>query len=309
MDPLPGDRLPLGRSGTAVRRERDELLHLHLEPRDEREPERAALVEKRRHGDVPASADVADHVLERHLDPAHEDLVELGFTGDLPERPYLDTGRVHVDDHVREPGVALGFGVGAGEEDAEVGDVRVRRPDLLPVEHETVAVEARRRADAREVGACPGLREPLAPDLLGGEQRLQVARLLRLRAPRDDRRPGHAEADHAEVRRRLGARLLLEVDRLEPGREAAPAVLLGPGDPDPAPVVERSAPGADLRPVEARLAAAVAAELVRQVRVEPRANLVAEARLLGRVTELHERDARSFWQSFHVESQGFHGET
>jgi len=41
---------------------------------------------------------------------------------------------------------------------------------------------------------------------------------------------------------------------------------------------------------------------VREVRVEPRANLLAEARLVGRVTEVHESDARAFWQSFHGET-------
>ena len=57
--------------------------------------------------------------------------------------------------------------------------------------------------------------------------------------------------------------------------------------PDPAAGVQRPAPRAHLGAVEARLAAAMAAELVGQVGVEPRANLLAEARLLGRVAEVH----------------------
>ena len=276
LDPLARDRVALHRCRTAVARELERASDLHLEPGDEREAERAALVEERRHRDVPAAADLADHVLERHLDAAQEDLVELGLARDLAQRPHLDAGRVHVDDQVGEAGVALRVGVGAGEEDAEVRDVRVRRPDLLPVDDEAVALEARRRADAGEIGAGTGLREPLAPDLVGREERLQVARLLRVGAARDDRRPGHPEPDHADVRRRLGARLLLEVDRLEPRREPAPAVLLRPRDPDPAAVVERAAPGAHLGAVEAGRAAAVALELLRQARLEPRAHLLAE---------------------------------
>ena len=113
-----------------------------------------------------------------------------------------------------------------------------------------------RRADVRTPARsepAPGLGEALAPDLVRGEERLQVARLLLLGAARDDRRPGHAEPDHADVRRRLGARLLLEVDRLEARREPAAAVLLGPRDARPAALVERAAPCAHLGAVEARL--------------------------------------------------------
>ena len=65
------------------RGERDELVHLDLEARHECEGERSALVQERRHRDVPAAADLADDVLDRHLDAAQEDLVELGLAGDL----------------------------------------------------------------------------------------------------------------------------------------------------------------------------------------------------------------------------------
>ena len=303
MDPLARDRLALERRRTAVRGEREELPHLHLEARDEREAERAALVEERRHRHVPAAADVADHVVERHLDAAQEDLVELRLARDLAQRPHLDAGRVHVDDHVRQPGVALRVGVGAGEEDAEVRDVRVRRPDLLSVEDEAIAVEPGGGANAGEIGAGARLREALAPDLVRREERLQVAGLLRLGAAGDDRRPGHPEADHADVRRPFGPRLLLEVDRLEAGRQAAPAVLLRPRDADPAAVVQRPAPRAHLGAVEARLAAAMAAKLVGQVGVEPGANLLAEARLLGRVAEVHGCDAKASVPRFHAETR------
>ena len=81
--------------------------------------------------------------------------------------------------------------------------MRERRPDLLAVDDVDVAAPLGARANGGEVGAGVRLREALAPDLLGREDRLEVARLLLLGAVRDDRRPGHAEADHADVRRRL----------------------------------------------------------------------------------------------------------
>ena len=83
-------------------------------------------------------------------------------------------GRVHVDDQVREPGVALALRVAARDEDAVVGDVRERRPHLLAVDDEVAVLAARGRAHGREVGARVGLGEALAPDLLGREDLLQV---------------------------------------------------------------------------------------------------------------------------------------
>src|SRR4029453_10675379 len=121
-------------------------------------------------------------------------------------------------------------------------DVRERRPDLLAVHDEVALVEATARAYAGEVGPGAGLGKALAPDLLGGEERGQVARLLRLRSVGDDRRPGHPDADDSDVRRRLRARLLLEEDRLMGVRRPAAAVLLRPGQADVSRLVERSAP-------------------------------------------------------------------
>ena len=96
------------------------------------------------------------------------------------------------------PGVPLRLGVGARDEDAPVGDVRVRRPDLLAVDDEVAVARARRSSAPREVGAGARLGEALAPDLLAGEDVREVALLLLVRAVGDDRRPGHAEADHSE---------------------------------------------------------------------------------------------------------------
>ena len=264
-----------------------QLAHLHLQAGDQREAERASLVEERGHRHAPAAADLAEDVLDGDLRAREEDLVELRLAGDLRERSYLDAGSVHVDDHVRQPLVPLGGRIGAGQQDAEVRDVRVGRPHLLAVEDEAVSVEPRCRAHAREVGAGARLGEALAPDLVRGEKGLQVARLLLVAAVGHDRRPRHPQADHADVRRRLGAGLLLEVDRLETGREAAAAVLRRPRDPRPARVVEGAAPRPHLRPVEAGGPAAVRAELVGQVLVEPRPDLGAEARFLGGVAEVH----------------------
>ena len=72
-----------------------------------------------------------------------------------------------------------------------------------PLTTKYVAAPLDPRAHGGEVGAGVGLGEALAPDLLGGEDLREVRLLLLLGAVRHDRRPGHAEPDHADVRRRL----------------------------------------------------------------------------------------------------------
>ena len=148
---------------------------------DEREAERAALVQQRRHRDLPAVADLAEQVLLRHLHVGEEDLVELRLAGDLHERPHLDARRVHVDDHVGEVlRSAARPGSPSADEDAVVGDVRERRPDLLAVDEEVVALVLDARPHGGEVGAGARLGEALAPDLLGREDLREVALLLLL---------------------------------------------------------------------------------------------------------------------------------
>ena len=241
-------------------------------------------MQQRRHRDLPAVADAAEDVLLRHLDVGEEDLVELGVARDLHERPHLDARRVHVDDHVGQVLVLRRVGVALADEDAEVGDVRERRPDLLAVDEEVVALVLDPRASRGEVAAGVRLREALAPDLLGAEDLREVALLLLLRAPRDDRRAGHAEADHAEVRRRLGACELFEEDRLVAVRRAGAAVLLRPGQPGVPGLAELLAP-LTVGVLEAAGAARLRA--VRQVLRDEVAHLLAEGSLVGGVAQIH----------------------
>ena len=151
-------------------------------------------------------------------------------------------------------------------------------------------LDAAARPDAGEIGSGPGLREPLAPDLVPGEEWRQVARLLLLGPMGHDRRPGHAEPDHAHVRRRLGTRQLLEQDRLVRDRRARAAVLLRPRQPGVTRSVECAAPGAHRGEVVRLQAEAVAAQLLGDVVGEPRAQLGPERRLLRGVAKVHRGD-------------------
>jgi len=111
--------------------------------------------------------------------------------------------------------------------------------------------------------------------------------LLLFRAVRDDRRPCHAEPDHADVRGRVGPRHLLVEDRLEAvGRAGAP-VLFRPGQPGVTRLMQHPAPlAAEVVAVPLR-AAAAAALFLRQVRVEPRPQLGPECGLVRRVAQVH----------------------
>ena len=89
------------------------------------------------------------------------------------------------------------------------------------------------------------------------------------------------------------ARELLVEDRLEAVRRARAAVLLRPGQPGVAGLVELAAPLAHERVVEPLRAAAAAALVLREVRVDPRAQLGAELGFLRRVAQIHAREANA----------------
>ena len=65
--------------------------------------DRDPLVHQRRHRHGPALADVADPVGVRDPGVGDEHLVELGVAGDLPQRPDLDAGLLHVEREVGQP--------------------------------------------------------------------------------------------------------------------------------------------------------------------------------------------------------------
>ena len=131
-----------------------------------------------------------------------------------------------------------GVGIGAGDQHAPLRVLGEGRPDLLPADHPFVAVLDRARLQRGEVGAGLGLGEALAPDLLAGQDRLQVALLLLLGAVGDHDRAAHRQAEHVGGARRLLAGRLADEDRLLDHRRAAAAVLLRPGDPGPAGLVQ-----------------------------------------------------------------------
>jgi hypothetical protein len=110
---------------------------------DALDAERLEVERGRRH--VPAAVQFAHQVLARDADVVHEHLVEVVGAEHVREPADRDAGRLHVHQEVGDAAVLRRIGVGASEKDAVVRAVRVRRPDLLAVDHEVVAVLHRAR--------------------------------------------------------------------------------------------------------------------------------------------------------------------
>ncbi len=103
------------------------------------------------------------------------DLVELCFTGDLPQRADLHSRGVHVEGEVGHALVFGHVGIAAGDEHAPVGDMGQGVPHLLAVDDPFLAVPHRPGPQPGEVGSGPGLGEQLAPPFLAGEHRSEKA--------------------------------------------------------------------------------------------------------------------------------------
>ena len=197
-----------------------------VEPRPQldlpRQRRRAPLVAERVHGDLPAVAALPQQVLLGHDDVVEEQLRELGVTGDLRHRAHLEPGRSHVDDQHRDAAVLGRLRVGAREHTAPARVLAPRHPGLLAAHDEVVVVLDGARAQRREVGPGLGLGEALAPELLGGQDRRDVAPPLLVGPEPQQRRPEDVQADDVhELRRAGGCELLIDDDLLDGGAPAA----------------------------------------------------------------------------------------
>ena len=191
--------------------------------------------------DAPALVLVAEPVGHRHHHVGEVDLVDevVGVrVGDLAD---LDARRVHRHEEDRDA-LALGrLGVGAHEQEAPLGGVGVRRPDLLAVHDVAVAVANGAGAQRGEVGAGVGLGEALAPVDLAGDDRRQVQRLLLGRAVGHERRADPVGVHVLAAAWLADAPGLLADDQLLPRRRLAPAVRLRPVRREEPVVAERGA--------------------------------------------------------------------
>src|SRR3989454_4951255 len=135
-----------------------------------------------------------------------------------------------------------------------------------------------------------GLGEALTPELVGGQDLLQMPGLLGRRAVFHQRRAEHRQPAAVHELGRLGARHLLEQDDLLGERRAAAAELPGPVHADITGLPHRLLPAAQpphLVDVGARRREGLAAQLVRHVGLEPRPDLLPKHLLPLAELEIH----------------------
>src|SRR6266436_8632719 len=170
--------------------------------------------------------------------------------------------------------------------------MRARGPHLLSVDDKMVAMVDRTSAQARQIATGVGLGKALTPQFVGAKDARQVAPLLLVAAPVNEARTQQVEGARRWQNRGAGTDILLVEDDLLHEIGAAPAIFLGPRDPDPARGVHRLLPLDALfqcRKVgsDALVGRVVDANLGRQVGLEPAAELAAECRMLRAVGKIH----------------------
>src|SRR6185312_11260163 len=191
-----------------------------------------ALVLQQALGDLPAAVQPADQVALRDLHVGEEGLAERALAADQLDRPRLDAGGRHVDQHERDALVLLRRRVGAHQAEAPVGEVGVAGPDLLAIDQPVVALVLAAGLQRGEVRPRARLGVALAPADLAVDDLRDVLGLLLFAGELQQHRPQHPQPERGE-RAAVAGQLLLEDARLV-GREAAAAVLLRPGRRGPA---------------------------------------------------------------------------
>ena len=200
-------------------------------------------------------------------------------------------GRAHVEQEVGDAPVLRRVGVGAGEQDPAVAEVRARRPHLLPVDDPLVAV-------AHGPGGSPARSEPApgslnswhhtsSPRSIGGRKRcfcssVPWAMIVGPAMPMPT-------ANVAPNAPKLA--VLLGEDRRLARRATTSAVLVRPGDARPAFVGEELLPHlGDTHPVEPVIGsqAVEVGDLPDHARLrQPVADLRSEGRVLGTLVKVH----------------------
>ncbi len=191
---------------------------------------------RRRH--IPAVVETAHEVLRRHANVFEEHLVEVVPVGDVRDPLDRNARCLHVQDESADALVFRDLLVRPGQEQHLVGNVAVRRPDLLSVDDVVVAVADRLGLHAREVRAGSGLAEALAVPGVAGRHPRQIAPLLLVVGVDKHRRPGDTDREEPPTGGCAVIGELFVQDHLFNLGLPQPAVLLRPGGREPAPGAE-----------------------------------------------------------------------
>ena len=175
----------------------------------------------------------------RDLDAVEEDLAQVA-AAERGEAAHLDPGRVDRRDEHGDAAMPRLVGIRADGEVDPVGEPGARRPDLVAVDDEAVAVEHGARRQRGEVAPGAGLREPLAERQLAARDRPEQPLLQLGRGEALERAADRLVREQVEREREpVVAEDVLD-ERGVDVRQPAAAELLRPGHPDPAGLAERA---------------------------------------------------------------------
>ena len=138
--------------------------------------------------DLVALADLAEHVLGRHLDVLEDHRRRRRA---VQAHLVLLLAAAHAGPGALDDEGGEVLAVDLGEDDEEVGEAAVGDPHLLARQHEAaVGLPHRARLGAERVRPRPGLAQAVGADVLAGDQAGQVLLLLRFGAEHVDRQDG-----------------------------------------------------------------------------------------------------------------------
>src|SRR5579864_8476338 len=234
----------------------------------------------------PAAILVADDIVERHLHVLEEDFVDFVVFIQRDDGTYRDARRLHVDQQERDALLLLRAAIGAHEAEHHVGMLAERGPRFLTVHDVVIADALCTCAQRREIRPRAGLRIALAPPVGAVENARQVVALLRLAAIfhqhwRDHR---HAERQHG---RRTEARALLVPDVPLCRVPAWAAVFGRPRGRRPATRAEQLVPAREIVAIQTFVIEDLVAQLTRQIRLEPGADVGAKRVVGGGIIQIH----------------------
>src|SRR5690606_30077282 len=185
---------------------------------------------------LPAVADIADDHRVRNEGVLEQHLVEVGFAGDIADRPYRDAFALEVDEDLAEAVMPAGFVArgGADERDHVVAKMRAAGPDLPPVDLPPAVDLGGGRAERGEIGARVGLAHADAEIAFAAHDTRQDGLALFLRAEPEQQRAALPVGDPVERHGRAGRKQFLGDDVAIQRGPLVAAILLRPGHAEPA---------------------------------------------------------------------------
>src|SRR5215470_17609001 len=195
----------------------------------------ASLVE-REHRDLEALTRPAHHILFGNFDAVHDEIPGVAgenapFFLQWPARKSFEPA---LDDKRADAGrIALLFlfGIGPREHQEVVGDVGERNPGLFAVEDVPIAFLHGRRLDRARVAAGAGFGQAVPGQLVAFRLRDEIAPLLVVAAPREQRQAVEADVHrHDDAQRRVDVFELLAREAERDVVHAGAAVLLRHAD-------------------------------------------------------------------------------